>query len=224
MDWKRTLEIAGIIVVLVGTGATGSWAVYSNDLQIKKDKIYALEKINKLNYPDFLKNINTAATSLQTHIDTLEDIKNIKIKNSELITENTALEGENKKLSINISTLNNDHKTEVDTLLKKEQSTTLKYENEISKLNSEIEKFNSNSTSFELLAGSGLSLKQGKIQVGFTEGNSYFVCNVTVNNKKYDLEAGSAIDVAINERACKVVLTKCSRNSYEPSLFELVCS
>ena len=45
-----------------------------------------------------------------------------------------------------------------------------------------------------------------------------------VNNKKYDLEAGSAVDVTVNERACKVVLTKCSRESYSPSSFELVCS
>ncbi len=224
MDWKRTLEIAGVIVGLVGAGAAGSWALYSDELQSKKEQIADLEKINKFNYPEFLENVNSATTSLQAHINTLEDIKNLKNKNTELNEVNKELLQNNENLTAKISELNKSHKTARENDRKSSEEKTRNYERDVAALKKEIETFKANTTSFELLAGNGLTLKQGKVQVGFTEGDINFMCKFTVNNKKYDLEAGSAVDVTVNERACKVVLTKCSRESYSPSSFELVCS
>ncbi len=216
MDYQKTLEIAGIIVGLVGAGAIASWTIYSDELQSHKEIIASLEKSNKLNYPSFLAQINLASGALKENLDKLEKIE-------ELQKTSSILEGENSKLIIELRDVKKVHNNKVTELAKELETQKNKLETTITNLNKEIAHFRASSTLFELMPGSGTSLKKGQVQVGFTKRNLDDTCKITVNNKRYDLDAGASIEVSAAGKQCKVVLNKCSISSFKPSLFELIC-
>ncbi|EEW05690.1 coiled-coil domain-containing protein [Vibrio mimicus] len=215
IDLAKKFEVAGIIVGLVGSGALGSWAIYQDTLKQYETQISNYEKAK--DFPNLLENISSVSRVLNERLSLLNDYDTLQ-------SEVTTLKESNLKLSeeIEVSSATYEHKIQS---LRSELANQKKLlESKVASLQKEVSEFKSEVTAFELNEGAGTSLKGGLVQVGFTSGNMYNVCKVTVNNKKYELEAGSSVTVDLNGRSCKVVLNKCSDSVLYPSRFELLCS
>lgn len=239
MDIKKNLEICAIIVTLLGAGAGAVWALKSAEIQSLKCEVTSLEKLNKLNYPEFLEKISSASSSLKLHIDSLESIEVLKTQNKELATSNINLKKGNleltKRLESEVQELTTEHKSEVVDLTKEHAITVenltkrlrfqkLDYESKVKQLQSEIDEFNAESTLFILKRGEAEILKAGLVQVGFSNSNSDYECDVMINNNNLKLKAGGFVPLDIPNKSCKVVLKSCGYLSSEKTQFELICN
>lgn len=214
MDWTKKIEVAGVIVGLVGSGALGSWAIYNDNLKQYENKITSYEKAK--DFPEILDNISTASKLLGERLSLLNDYESLK-------SQVASLKESNLKLSKEIEISSSGYEHQINTLRTEFSVQRKVLESKIVSLQKEVNEFKSEVTAFELNEGTGTSLKGGLVQVGFIDGNIYNVCKINVNNKRYELEAGSSVNVDVNGRSCKIVLSKCSNTMLYPSSFELLC-
>lgn len=203
--------------------AAGTWAIRHDHIANLSNRLKAVQKINKLDYPAYLEKISAATVSLQEHLDTLNSIGLLKEKNEALSSESLKLKSKVKSLTKAINDERNTHKIEVKSLNDEKEQKIQKLNKSLAASEEKLKDIFSDNTLVSLQEGEGTQFAGATVTAGFTKADLLNVCSVSINSQHLEMKPGDFVAVESLGRKCKVILEACKYGSSESVKFRFAC-
>ncbi|ASG01637.1 hypothetical protein PO25_17755 [Vibrio anguillarum] len=228
MDSRTQWELAGLTLAIAVSGGTFALGLASSNDTVKQLEatVSSYEKLDKVNTEEFIDSVVFTTKELKLSVIERKELRNQKLKISELELEIKHSEKRLKELEELLDLSKQNIEKIVAENNKSLKENTSKYEGlirakneEITTLKVTIDSLQSSITPFSLAEGQGKNLRKGKYQVGVSKIEYGNICNVSINNDIKEMKAGQFIQAD----ECRITLTDCTYNSDNVAKFEMIC-